>query len=84
MQGTLSNFDGEKGTVTYVPQQGYSGSDQFRFRAIDDKGFESNVAQVDITVEESQSNETQASDLTETKKILLMRLVLNSLPVRVL
>ena len=67
MQGTLDNFDGEKGTATYVPQQGYSGSDQFRFRAIDDKGFESNVAQVDITVnEESQSNETQASDLTES------------------
>jgi hypothetical protein len=65
LQGTLSNLDGEKGTATYVPRQGYSGSDQFQFRAIDDKGFESNVAQVDITVEESQSNETQASDLTE-------------------
>ena len=66
VQGTLDNFDGEKGTATYIPQQGYSGNDQFRFRAIDDKGFESNVAQVDITVnEESQSNETQASDLTE-------------------
>jgi hypothetical protein len=67
LQGTLSNLDGEKGTATYVPQQGYSGSDQFQFRAIDDKGFESNVAQVDIIVEESQSNETQASDLTETE-----------------
>jgi hypothetical protein len=67
VQGTLTNFDGEKGTATYVPQQGYSGSDQFSFRAIDDKGSESNVAQVDITVEESQSNETQASDLTVTE-----------------
>jgi hypothetical protein len=67
LQGTLSNLDGEKGTATYVPQQGYSGTDQFQFRAIDDKGLESNVAQVDITVEESQSNETQASDLTETE-----------------
>ena len=67
VQGTLDNFDGEKGTATYVPQQGYSGNDQFRFRAIDDKGSESNVAQVDITVnEESQSNETQAGDLTES------------------
>jgi Concanavalin A-like lectin/glucanases superfamily/K319L-like, PKD domain/Bacterial Ig domain len=66
VQGTLDNFDTEKGTAIYVPQQGYSGNDQFRFRAIDDKGFESNVAEVDITVnEESQSNETQASDLTE-------------------
>ena len=68
LQGTLSNFDGEKGTVTYVPQQGYSGNDEFRFRAIDDKGSESNVAQVDITVEESQSNETQASDSTEASE----------------
>jgi Concanavalin A-like lectin/glucanases superfamily/Bacterial Ig domain/PKD domain len=66
LQGSLSNLDGEKGTATYVPQQGYSGSDQFQFRAIDDKGFESNVAQVDISInEESQSNETQASELTE-------------------
>jgi hypothetical protein len=67
LQGTLSNLDGEKGTATYVPQQGYSGSDQFQFRAIDDKGFEGNVAQVDITVEEGQSNETQASVLAETE-----------------
>ena len=69
VQGTLENFDGEKGTATYVPQQGYSGSDQFRFRAIDDKGSESNVAQVDITVnEESQSNETQVDDSTESSE----------------
>jgi hypothetical protein len=67
LQGTLSNLDSEKGTATYAPQQGYSGSDQFQFRAIDDKGFESNVALVDITVEESKSSETQASDLTETE-----------------
>jgi concanavalin A-like lectin/glucanase superfamily protein/K319-like protein/Big-like domain-containing protein len=67
LQGTLSNLDSEKGTATYVPQQGYSGSDQFQFRAIDDKGFESNVAKVDITVEDSQSNQTQASDLTGTE-----------------
>ena len=67
LQGTLDNFDGESGTATYVPKQGYSGSDHFRFRAIDDKGFESNVAQVDITVNEvSQSNETQADGLTES------------------
>ena len=57
----------KSGTATYVPKQGYSGSDHFRFRAIDDKGFESNVAQVDITVNEvSQSNETQANGLTES------------------
>ena len=55
MQGTLDNFDAEKGTATYIPQQGYSGSDQFRFRAIDDKGFESNVAQVDITINEESA-----------------------------
>ncbi len=67
MQGTLDNFDVEKGTATYVPQQGYSGSDQLKFRVIDDKGSESNVAQVDITVNEDiQSNETQASDSTES------------------
>ena len=69
MQGTLSNFDGEKGTATYIPKQGYSGSDHFRFRAIDDKGFESNVAQVDINIDEvSVSNKTQANGLTESEK----------------
>ena len=69
MQGTLSNFDGEKGTATYIPKQGYSGNDHFRFRAIDDKGFESNVAQVDINIDEvSESNKTQANGLTEYYK----------------
>ena len=67
LQGSIDKFDNEKGTLTYIPEQGYSGNDEFKFRVVDDKGSESNVGQVDITVnDESQSNETQASDLTES------------------
>jgi len=51
VQGTFDNFDKEKGTVTYVPQKDYFGDDKFSFRVIDDKGAESNVGTVDVTVE---------------------------------
>ncbi|TLX90599.1 MAG: tandem-95 repeat protein [Thaumarchaeota archaeon] len=51
LQGSLDNFYKEKGTVTYVPQKDYSGEDKFSFKVIDDKGAESNVGTVDVTVE---------------------------------
>ena len=67
LQGSIDKFDKEKGTLSYVPQQGYSGNDEFKFRVLDDKGSQSNIALVDINVEElAQSNENQNSKLTNT------------------
>ena len=48
--GDLSNFDANQGTVTYEPSRDYVGQDDFTFKAIDDKGSESNIATVTIDV----------------------------------
>jgi Concanavalin A-like lectin/glucanases superfamily/K319L-like, PKD domain/Bacterial Ig domain len=67
LQGTLDNFNKEKGTVTYVPQKDYSGDDKFSFRVIDNKGAESNEATVDISVNEpSQPIENQETGLSKS------------------
>jgi hypothetical protein len=48
--GELDNFDKSDGTVTYTPEKDYSGDDKFEFRVIDDKGAESNKAEIKINV----------------------------------
>src|SRR4026207_2518322 len=53
LQGSLTGFDKEKGTVTYVPQNGYSGNDKFSFKVVDNKSSESNIADVDVNVKEA-------------------------------
>jgi hypothetical protein len=52
LQGKLVDFDKEKGTVTYVPENSYFGEDKFTFKVIDDKGSESNAAEVKINVKQ--------------------------------
>jgi hypothetical protein len=52
LQGNLVDFDKEKGTVTYVPENNYFGEDKFTFKVIDDKGSESNAAEVKINVKQ--------------------------------
>ena len=56
LQGSLTGFDKEKGTVTYVPQNGYSGNDKFSFKVVDNKSSESNIAHVDVNVKEVVSS----------------------------
>ena len=51
-QGSLANFDKEKGTVTYVPKAGYFGDDKFSFKVTDNKGSESNEADVNVKINE--------------------------------
>jgi Concanavalin A-like lectin/glucanases superfamily/K319L-like, PKD domain/Bacterial Ig domain len=71
LQGSIDSFDKGKGTLTYIPKEGYSGNDEFRFRVIDDKGSESNVAQVDVSIKEvTQSNETQETELAKSKEAI--------------
>ncbi|HSA74359.1 MAG TPA: LamG-like jellyroll fold domain-containing protein, partial [Nitrososphaeraceae archaeon] len=64
LQGSLTGFDKEKGNVIYVPQNGYSGNDKFSFKAVDDKGSESNIADVDINVKEAVSSNENAENET--------------------
>jgi hypothetical protein len=63
---SLDSFDMTKGTVTYVPETDYTGNDTFTFKAIDDKGEESNVATVNVDVKEfNQTNQApEALDQT--------------------
>ena len=72
-QGSLTDFDKEKGTVTYVPQEGYFGDDKFSFKVTDDKGSVSNEADVTININEvipppqkQQSEESNVTDNADT------------------
>ena len=49
-KGSLDDFDQEKGILTYFPPQEYSGNDMFKFRVVDDKGSENNIALVNINI----------------------------------
>ena len=64
LQGSLTGFDKEKGTVTYVPQNGYSGNDKFSYKVVDNKGSESNVADVDVNVKEVVSSNENGQNET--------------------
>src|ERR1044071_8135539 len=50
--GKLDNFDKSDGTVTYIPDADYSGNDGFKFRVIDDKGEQSDSADVEVEVKD--------------------------------
>jgi hypothetical protein len=68
-QGSLTDFDREKGTVTYVPKEGYFGDDKFTFKVTDDKGSESNNADVNVDVNEvtppSQNQQNEENNAVE-------------------
>ncbi|HKQ20979.1 MAG TPA: LamG-like jellyroll fold domain-containing protein, partial [Nitrososphaeraceae archaeon] len=49
-QGSLTDFDKVKGTVNYVPKEGYFGDDKFSFKVTDDSESESNAADVNVKV----------------------------------
>ncbi len=49
--GELDGLDKSDGTVTYTPEEEYSGDDKFEFKVIDDKGAESDKAEIKINVE---------------------------------
>ena len=67
----VTDFDNAKGTVTYVPKEGYFGGDKFSFKVTDDKGSQSNVADVTVNVNEvttpsqNQENEENNGENTE-------------------
>ena len=69
-QGSLTDFDNAKGTVTYVPKEGYFGDDKFSFKVTDDKGSESNAADVNVNVNEvtppSQNQQNEENNIVES------------------
>jgi hypothetical protein len=78
-KGELDNFDKSDGTVTYTPETDYSGDDKFEFKVIDDKGAESdkaeikiNVKPVEVTNQESQnqtvSKVSESNEITSTNQ----------------
>ena len=86
--GKLDNFDKSDGTITYIPEEDYSGDDGFKFKVIDNKGEQSNSADVEIEVkavtETSQQTTTTTGDETsmeaenQTRKQLLQNNELSS------
>ena len=62
--GELDNFDKSDGTVTYTPEEEYSGDDKFEFKVIDEKGAESDKAEIKINVEPLEKTNQEVSEET--------------------
>src|SRR5688572_9793593 len=62
--GELDNFDKSDGTVTYTPEEEYSGDDKFEFKVIDEKGDESDKAEIKINVEPMEETNQEVSGET--------------------
>jgi hypothetical protein len=54
--GQLGNIDPSSRTITYTPDEDYSGEDNFTF-IVNDGNIDSNEATVSITVEEGEQTE---------------------------
>src|SRR5918996_2572977 len=64
--GELDNFDKSDGTVTYTPEKDYSGDDKFEFKVIDDKGAESDKAEIKINVEPLEETNQESQNQTSS------------------
>jgi hypothetical protein len=62
--GDLNNFDKSDGTVTYTPEKDYSGDDKFEFKVIDDKGAESDDAEIKINVKQLEDTSQEVGGET--------------------
>src|SRR5688572_12761878 len=62
--GELDNFDKSDGTVTYTPEEEYSGDDKFEFKVIDEKGDGSDKAEIKINVEPLEETNQEVSGET--------------------
>ena len=61
--GAIAGFDKDTGKLTYIPNNGFSGPDNFLFKVVDSDGVESNVASVSITVNAVANKPPGASNL---------------------
>jgi F0F1-type ATP synthase epsilon subunit len=62
--GQLGNMKPSTNTVTYTPDEDYSGEDNFTF-IVNDGTIDSNEATVSITVEEQQTEQDQQQEEDE-------------------
>ena len=63
LEGVLVGFDNKVGTVTYIPNPFFAGSDSFTFNVIDIHDGKSNVAHVSISVDPKQNTMPKVSDI---------------------
>lgn len=54
--GTLIDFDGQAGTLTFTPDSGFTGTDTFRFKVVNETHY-SDDATVTVTVSENVEDE---------------------------
>jgi len=67
--GKLDNFDKSDGTVTYIPDADYSGNDGFKFRVIDDRGEQSDSADLEVEVKDvTKTNQETMTTGDETNQ----------------
>jgi hypothetical protein len=64
--GELDNFDKSDGTVSYTPEKDYSGEDKFEFKVMDNKGAESDKAEIKINVKPlEKANEEVGGEMNQ-------------------
>ena len=61
--GTIAGFDFSKGKLTYIPNNGFSGTDSFLFKVTDNSRAESKIATVYITVNAISNKPPVASNV---------------------
>jgi hypothetical protein len=62
--GKLDNFDVTQGTITYVPEKDYSGDDKLKFKVTDDKGADSNIAVIEVSIQSINQPNQQVGNQT--------------------
>ena len=65
--GQLGNVNPSTNTVTYTPDEDYSGEDNFTF-IVNDGTIDSNEATVSITVEEEEEEQTEQAQQEEEEE----------------
>jgi PKD repeat protein len=66
LEGVLVGFDNKEGTVTYIPNPFFVGSDSFTFNVIDIHNGKSNIAHVSISIAPTQNTVPKVSDVDAT------------------
>ena len=81
VNGTLSNFDANNGTVDYTPNQDFSGDDTFTYIATDINSENSNISTVTITVDGINDIPTTDGDNYVTNEDIAVNINLNDLSI---
>ena len=66
IEGVPVGFDNKAGTLTYIPNPFFVGSDSFTFNVIDVHNGKSNIAHVSISISPTQNTVSKVSDVDAT------------------